>query len=57
MKLEELWRWLENQVHEVKDESQKAHYFYGSEQIRGFQEDQAKVKITPPLPPPMGLPL
>ena len=57
MKLEELWRWLENQVHEVKDESQKAHYIYGSEQIRAFQEDPTKVKITPPLPPPMGPPL
>jgi hypothetical protein len=56
-KLEELRLWLNDRIHDVKDSSQKAHYLYGVKQIKVFQKDPTKIKITQPLNPPMGPPL
>ncbi len=59
LKLDELKNWLSVQVKSVKDESQKAHYFYAASQIKLFQADPSKVNfaVASPLPPgaPIGM--
>jgi hypothetical protein len=57
LKLEELRNWLSVQVKSVKDESQKAHYFYAVSQIKLFQADPSKVKFAVASRPPPGAPI
>jgi putative SOS response-associated peptidase YedK len=57
LKLEELKNWLSKKMNSAKDESQKAHYFYAVLQIKLFQDDPNKVKLTAPLSPPHGAPI
>jgi hypothetical protein len=59
LKLEELKNWLNQQVYlkPVKDESQKAHYYYAFSQIKLFQTDPSKVKLAVPSRPPQGAPI
>ncbi len=59
LKLSELKNWLSQQVKikPVKDESQKAHYFYGLSQIDLFLKNPEKVKLVIPLQPPSGAPI
>jgi hypothetical protein len=59
LKLSELKNWLSQQVKikPVKDESQKAHYFYGLSQIDLFLKNPEKVKLAIPLQPPPGAPI
>ncbi len=57
LKLEELKDWLNKRINSTKDESQKAHYFYAASQIKLFQDDPNKVKLTAPLSPPSGAPI
>jgi hypothetical protein len=57
LKLEELRNWLSKRINSTKDESQRAHYFYAASQIKLFQDDPNKVKLTAPLSPPPGAPI
>jgi hypothetical protein len=57
LKLEELRNWLSKKINSTKDESQRAHYFYAASQIKLFQDDPNKVKLTAPLSPPPGAPI
>jgi hypothetical protein len=59
LKLDELKNWLNQQVYlkPVKDESQKAHYFYALSQIKLFQTDPSQVKLAVPSRPPSGAPI
>jgi hypothetical protein len=57
LKLDELKNWLSVQVKSVKDESQKAHYFYAVSQIKLFQADPSKVKFAVASRPPPGAPI
>jgi hypothetical protein len=57
LKLEELRRWLDKQMESLKDEDQKAHYYYACSQIKLFQENPEKVKLALPLRPPAGAPI
>jgi len=60
LKLDELKKWLEKRVSgegKEVDELQKAHYLYGAKQVQAFQENPDKVRIEPPLTPPMGAPI
>jgi hypothetical protein len=57
LKLDELKNWLTKKINSIKDENQKAHYFYAVSQIRLFQDDPNKVKLTAPLSPPRGAPI
>ena len=59
LKLDELKNWLNQQVYSksVKDESQKAHYFYAFLQIKLFQTDPSQVKLAVPSRPPSGAPI
>jgi hypothetical protein len=57
LKLDELKNWLSVQAKSVKDESQKAHYFYAVSQIKLFQVDPSKVKFAVPSRPPPGAPI
>jgi len=56
-KLNELKEWLVLQLGVVKDEDQKAHYLYAVSQIKVFQENPEKVKLTAPLAIPKGPPI
>jgi len=58
-KLDELKNWLNLQVNSksVKDESQKAHYFYAFSQIKLFQTDPNQVRLAIPSRPPQGAPI
>jgi hypothetical protein len=57
MKLDELKDWLTERVGSTEDGAQRAHYLYGASQIRLFQENPDKVKLTVPLTPPQGPPI
>jgi len=59
LKLDKLRNWLYQQVYSkpVKDESQKAHYFYALSQIKLFQTDPSKVRFAIPSSPPQGAPI
>ncbi len=59
LKLDELKNWLFQQASSksVKDESQKAHYFYAFSQIKLFQTDPSQVKLAAPSRPPQGAPI
>ncbi len=57
LKLDELKNWLGPQAKSVKDESQKAHYFYAVSQIKLFQADPSKVKFAVASRPPPGAPI
>jgi hypothetical protein len=57
LKLDELKNWLSVQAKSVKNESQKAHYFYAVSQIKLFQVDPSKVKFAVASRPPPGAPI
>jgi len=57
LKLDELKNWLNNRVKSIKDESQKAQYFYALSQIKLFQTDPSRVKLAVPSRPPQGAPI
>jgi len=57
LKLDELKNWLSKKRNSIKDENQKAHYFYAVSQIKLFQDDPNKVKLTAPLSAPRGAPI
>lgn len=57
VKLDELKEWLSQQLGVVRDEDQKAHYLYTVSQIKVFQENPEKVKLTAPLAIPKGPPI
>lgn len=57
MKLDELKNWLSEQIESIEDEDQKAHCIYAVSQIKLFQENPDKVKLTVPLQPPIGPPI
>ncbi|MCK4646624.1 MAG: zinc-dependent metalloprotease [Candidatus Aminicenantes bacterium] len=57
LKLEELRRWLDKRMESIKDEDQRAHYFYACSQIKLFQENPEKIKLAIPLRPPAGAPI
>jgi hypothetical protein len=56
LKLEELRACLAAQV-SVKDEAQRAHFFFAVSQIAQFQKDPKKIDLTPPAEPPDGPPI
>ena len=57
LKLGELKDWLSKRVKQTKDESQRAHYAFGIEQISTYQEDPDQLKLTKPVTPPDGQPI
>ncbi len=57
LKLEELKKWLKEQLNKINNESQKAHYFMAANEIKLFQENPDKVKYTRPLRIPNGSPI
>jgi hypothetical protein len=57
LKLDELKDWLSQQAKSMADEDQKAHYLYAASQIKLFQDNPDKVKLTVPLNPPKGPPI
>jgi hypothetical protein len=56
LKLEELRTWLEAQA-SVKDEAQRAHFFFAVSQIAQFQKDPKKMDLAAPAEPPDGPPI
>jgi len=57
LKLDELKIWLIQHVESSKDEDQKAHYHHAILQIKFFQRDPEKFKLSIPLLPPPGAPI
>ena len=55
-KLYLLKSWLEKQARRVRDEDQKAHYYFGLSVIDQFQEEW-KLDFTQPLQIPQGEPI
>jgi hypothetical protein len=48
--------WLEAQA-SVKDEAQRAHFFFAVSQIAQFQKDPKKMDLAAPAEPPDGPPI
>lgn len=57
LKLNDLKDWLSQQLKSAEDEILKAHYFYTISEIRLFQKDPDRVKLTVPLRTPVGAPI
>lgn len=57
LKLEELKNWLNGKVNKMKDENQKAHFYFAISQIRRFQKDPLKMEFTRPVKLPAGSPI
>jgi hypothetical protein len=56
-KLEELKKWLMENMELQNDVNQKALHHYAASQIKLFQESPDKISLTPPLTPPKGAPI
>jgi hypothetical protein len=57
MKIDELKSWLVKQVKQVKDNEQRAHFFFALSQIKTFEEDPKDLRLTKPLDLPAGPPI
>jgi hypothetical protein len=57
LKLDELKNWLTEQMKQVTDESQRAHYFFAISQINQFQKNPKEVNVTKPVETPAGAPI
>ena len=57
LKLDELYNWLNVNQNSVKEYNQKAHFFYGMEQIRLFKQNPDQFYQNKPLTPPAGSPI
>ncbi len=57
LKLDQLKNWLEEQIEQTTEESQKAHYFSTISQIHQFQENPKDITMTQPVELPAGPPI
>ena len=57
LELDELKNWLTKAQEGAKDEEERAHLFWGAEQIQQFQKDPKVIGLTAPLEPPDGPPI
>ena len=57
LKLEELNGWLSREISRTHDESQRAHYYFGQQQITHFQADPTKFQLSDPATAPAGAPI
>lgn len=55
--LNKLKNWLSNQIDKLKDENQKAHFYFAISQITRFQNEPETMNMTEPLQPPAGSPI
>jgi hypothetical protein len=57
LKLDELKKWLEQQVQATPEESRRAHCLFAVNQISQFQLHPEQKRLTPPVEPPAGPPI
>jgi uncharacterized protein DUF4953/uncharacterized protein DUF5117 len=57
LKLEELRAWLAAEQASLKDEEERAHFFFAASQIAQFQRDPKKMEFLAPAEPPDGPPI
>jgi len=57
LKLEELRAWLSAEQASLKEEEERAHFFYAASQIAQFQRDPKKMEFLAPAEPPDGPPI
>jgi hypothetical protein len=57
LKLEELRAWLAAEQTSLKEEEERAHFFFAASQIAQFQRDPKKMEFLAPAEPPDGPPI
>ena len=57
LKIEELKGWINSRLTSLKDDDNKAHFFYAASQIELFQKDPSRIKLLELLSPPPGAPI
>jgi hypothetical protein len=57
LKLEELRAWLATEQDSIRDEEERAHFYFAASQIAQFQKDPKKMEFLAPAEPPDGPPI